>query len=269
MYLLCARCTLLLMFFRCLRGLGSSGGLKPTQEVNDLWQNIRVASDAHSAYLKSSCYRFEHLTVVLLGSTLRLRDTRGMQATLFKHETLLGGVTYIPDFIAPKEADEFLATFLRLDWHQHIYRATGKAPRLYAWMGVPYTSQNLASKNVVTEWTAEAKEIKKRVEQVADCTFDSLNMNRYRDNRDSIAWHSDGEAEGRWESPIASVSLGAGRKFQWRRKKDSATYSQSVEHGSLLIMPAGFQRDYLHQIPKQQKPCGERINLTFRRKAAK
>jgi len=173
--------------------------------------------------------------------------------------------TYISDFIAPKEADEFLAAFLKLGWRQHIYLGSGKAPRLYVWMGVPYTSPNLASKNLVTEWTAEATEIKKRVEQAANCTFDSLNMNRYRDNRDSIGWHSDGQAEGRWDFPIASVSLGAVRKFHWRRKSDSETFIQPVEHGSLLIMPPGFQRDFLHQLPKQQTPCGERINLTFRR----
>lgn len=116
-------------------------------------------------------------------------------------------------------------------------------------MGVPYKSPNLASKNAVTEWTADAKRIRERVE-AAGCTFDRVNMNRYRDNRDSIGWHSDGEAEGRWDFPIANVSLGAVRKFHWRWKVDGATHSQSVEHGSLLIMPAGFQRNYLHQIPK-------------------
>jgi alkylated DNA repair dioxygenase AlkB len=188
------------------------------------------------------------------------------QSTLFELDAVLGGVRYVPDFIALKEADELLVALLRLNWNQHVYHATGKAPRLYVWMGVPYVSPNLASKNVVTEWTSEAKRTKERVEHATGCTFDSLNMNRYRNERDSIGWHADGEAEGRWDFPIASVSLGAIRKFQWKRKTDGMTASQPVEHGSLLIMPAGFQRDYLHQIPKQQRPCGERINLTFRRK---
>jgi alkylated DNA repair dioxygenase AlkB len=189
------------------------------------------------------------------------------QVAFFERDAseLMGGVTYIPGFIAPKEADELLAAYLRLDWRQHIYRVNGKAPRLYVWMGVPYISPNLVSKTVTTEWTAEAKRIKDRVEQVTGCTFDSLNMNRYRHNRDSIGWHSDSEAEGRWDFPIASVSLGAVRRFQWKRKSDDATDSQAVEHGSLFIMPAGFQRDYQHRLPKQEKSCGERINLTFRR----
>ncbi len=164
-----------------------------------------------------------------------------------------------------READEFLAAFLRLEWNQRIYFGSGPAPRRYAWMGVPYNIPKLASDVVLTEWTPEAKVIKERVEQSSGCSFDSLNINLYRDNRDSIGWHFDENAEGRWDFPIASVSLGAVRKFHWKRKKDGATASQSVEHGSLLIMPPGFQRDFLHQVPKQQAPCGERINLTFRR----
>jgi hypothetical protein len=30
-------------------------------------------------------------------------------------------------------------------------------------------------------------------------------------------------------------------------------------------MPAGFQIDNLHKIPKNDKPCGGRISLTFRK----
>jgi len=30
-------------------------------------------------------------------------------------------------------------------------------------------------------------------------------------------------------------------------------------------MPAGFQQEYQHCVPKSKTPCGERINLTFRR----
>jgi alkylated DNA repair dioxygenase AlkB len=179
---------------------------------------------------------------------------------------LTGGVIYYPDFIGLKEADELFAALMKLEWGQHVHLGTGPAPRRYAWMGVPYTSPNLVGKIVVTEWTSEALRVKALVEEKTGCTFDSLNLNLYRDHRDSIGLHSDGEQEGLWSFPIASVSLGAVRRFKWRRKKDGLTTTQELEHGSLLVMPPGFQRDYLHELPKQQKACGARINLTFRRK---
>jgi alpha-ketoglutarate-dependent dioxygenase alkB family protein 3 len=190
------------------------------------------------------------------------------QATFFDSgpSGLAGGVTYHPDFIDLAEADKLFEVLLKLEWRQHAYLRTGLAPRKYAWMGIPYTSPNLANKIVATEWTHEGRHVKTLVEETTGCTFDSLNLNLYRDHRDSIDWHSDGEKEGLWSFPIASVSLGAVRRFKWRNKKDGLTTTQELAHGSLLIMPVGFQRDYAHALPKQQKACGVRINLTFRRR---
>jgi alkylated DNA repair dioxygenase AlkB len=181
-------------------------------------------------------------------------------------ETLDGGVVYHGDFIGLTEADKLFAALMNLEWRQHHYVRTGKAPRMYVWMGIPYNSPRSANRIVVTAWTPEALRIKALVEEKTGYTFDSLNLNLYRDHRDSIALHSDREAEGLWSFPIASVSLGAERRFIWRRVKDRLTSTQVLGHGSLLVMPPGFQRDYRHELPKQQSECGPRINLTFRRK---
>ncbi len=181
---------------------------------------------------------------------------------------LAGGVVYHADFIESSQADKLFAALTELEWHQHAYKRTGPAPRQYAWMGIPYQSPNLANKVVVSAWTPEALQIKSLVEEKVGCTFDSLNLNLYRDHRDSIGFHSDGQEEGLWSFPIASVSLGASRRFTWKGKKDGAATTQLLEHGSLLVMPPGFQRDHVHEVPKQQKHCGPRINLTFRRKVA-
>jgi alkylated DNA repair dioxygenase AlkB len=185
-------------------------------------------------------------------------------------QVLPGGVAYYPNFIELAEADALFDAFSNLNWKQHVYLRTGTAPRMYVWMGIPYRSPNLANELVLSDWTDEAKRVKERVEGVTRCAFDSLNFNLYRNHRDSIARHSDGEAEGLWTFPIASVSFGAVRKFKWQKKQkknDGPTYTQELGHGSLLVMPPWFQRDYSHEVPKQDKPCGPRINLTFRRKA--
>lgn len=193
------------------------------------------------------------------------------QPTLFDATPckLAGDVFYYPNFIDHADADEILSAFMKLKWRQHIYRGmSAPAPREYVWMGIPYTSPNLINKLVVNPWTPEAMRVKALVEEKTGCTFDSLNLNRYRYNRDSIGLHSDGEKEGLWSFPIASVSLGAERMFQWKNNKDGSTTRQLLGHGSLLVMPPGFQRDYKHELPKQRKECGPRINLTFRRKVA-
>lgn len=192
----------------------------------------------------------------------------GIQPGIFDEgeEDLPGGVIYRPNFIGRAEADKLYEAFIKLNWQQHVYRRTGAAPRMYVWMGIPYHSPNLANELVLTDWTPEANCVKACVEEAAQCVFDSLNFNLYRNEHDSIYWHPDGEAEGLWSFPIASVSLGAARKFEWRKNGKGAIHSQILDHGSLLIMPPWFQRDYIHRVPKQGRTCGARINLTFRRK---
>ena len=95
--------------------------------------------------------------------------------------------------------------------------------------------------------------------------FNSCNVNLYRDNGQYIGWHTDGEKEGSWDFPIASVSFGSGRDFQVRKGKQGEIHSVRLDHGSLVVMPAGFQREWLHRVPKSSQPCGPRVNLTFRR----
>jgi hypothetical protein len=65
-------------------------------------------------------------------------------------ETLEGGVVYYADFIGLEEADELFAALMNLEWRQHHYVGTGKAPRMYVWMGIPYNSPRSANRIVVT-----------------------------------------------------------------------------------------------------------------------
>ena len=65
-------------------------------------------------------------------------------------------------------------------------------------------------------------------------------------------------------STIASLSLGAGRKFSFKHKQTKQTISSVLEHGSLLIMKDVTQTYWLHSLPKSKTISGPRINLTFR-----
>jgi alkylated DNA repair dioxygenase AlkB len=68
---------------------------------------------------------------------------------------------------------------------------------------------------------------------------------------------------------IASISLGAPRKFVFRKKQtreeDSRqAYSIVLGSGSLLIMQSRCQEKWQHCLPKMTQILEPRINLTFR-----
>ena len=83
-------------------------------------------------------------------------------------------------------------------------------------------------------------------------------LNRYRDGADSMGWHTDDETELR--GPVASLSLGATRRFHLREGRSARTQHIDLEHGSMLIL--GHRTS--HALPKTKRKLGERINLTFR-----
>jgi alkylated DNA repair dioxygenase AlkB len=93
--------------------------------------------------------------------------------------------------------------------------------------------------------------------------FNSVLLNRYRDGRDSMSFHSDNEVQLGPEPVIASLSLGAPRTFQFRRIGGRGRLNGRLTHGSLLVMHGRSQADWQHAIPKEPA-SGARINLTFR-----
>jgi hypothetical protein len=70
------------------------------------------------------------------------------------------------------------------------------------------------------------------------------------------------------ERPIlASLSLGEERTFilKHKRKKALKPVPLKLASGSLLLMKGDTQRYWKHGIDKETRPCGPRVNLTFRR----
>ena len=94
--------------------------------------------------------------------------------------------------------------------------------------------------------------------------YNSVFLNLYRDEKDSIGFHADDEPCFASESPIASVSLGASRRFKIQHQATRKTTELRLDHGDLLVMGGTFQTRYLHAIPKEGHRCGSRVNLTFR-----
>ena len=74
----------------------------------------------------------------------------------------------------------------------------------------------------------------------------------------------DDEKEIILNSSIASLSIGAERKFAFKHKKSAELVNVFLEHGSLLVMKGETQTHWLHRLPPTTKISSPRINLTFR-----
>lgn len=156
-----------------------------------------------------------------------------------------------------------------VEWAQRSVRVFGKVhpqPRLTRWYGdVPYKYSGLVWEP--SEMPAIVENIRRQVEARIGERFNSVLCNLYRDGSDSVGWHADDEPLFGGDPVVASVSVGAARLFKMRRNDSSATQDILLESGSLFVMGRGVQRDWKHAIPKTTRPCGERINLTFRQTA--
>lgn len=159
---------------------------------------------------------------------------------------------------------------IEIPWRQETITVWGKShlqPRLVAWFGdsrAPYTYSGISLSAL--PWTPILSGIKESVERLANNRFNSVLLNYYRDHRDSMGYHSDDEPELGERPVIASLSLGAERPFVLKPKdgRISRPVKITLKSGSLLIMKGSTQKNWKHGIGKESRPCGPRVNLTFR-----
>jgi len=154
------------------------------------------------------------------------------------------------------------------DWRQQEIKMFGKTcrqPRLSAWYGdrgYRYSGIRLEPR----PWPPLLQGIRRRVERLAGYDFNSVLLNYYRDQNDSMGMHSDDEKELGPRPVIASLSLGETRDFLLRHKTcKQQNIKLPLPAGSLLLMQGDLQRHWRHGINAQRRPCGARVNLTFRR----
>lgn len=179
-------------------------------------------------------------------------------------------VLLYPGFFPTQEADAFFAALQTgIAWERKSIRLYGKEiemPRLTAWYGDPsatYTYSGLTE--TPRPWTPALLTIRERVDAAAGVAFNSVLLNYYCGERDSMSWHSDDEPELGRNPVIASISFGAARRFQFKHCTAPALRAAvGLTHGSLLLMRGPTQHHWKHQLPKSTRPLAPRINLTFR-----
>lgn len=137
--------------------------------------------------------------------------------------------------------------------------------RKVAWYGesnFTYTYSKVTKQAKI--FTKELLALKAIVEKESGETYNSCLINLYHSGAEGMGYHSDGEKMLKKEGAIASVSLGATRKFSFKHKENKQRIDIVLEHGSLLVMKDETQKNWLHRLPPTKKVNEPRINLTFR-----
>lgn len=194
---------------------------------------------------------------------------------LFSTETIknilpFDGITNYHGIILDKKQCDFYYQNLmeNIHWKNDEAIIFGKlitTKRKVAWYGESEYSYSYSKiTKTATIFTKELLALKSIVEEQSGETYNSCLLNLYNSGDEGMAYHSDGEKMLKKNGAIASLSLGAERKFSFKHKTNKQRIDIILENGSLLVMKKGTQTNWLHRLPPTKKVNSPRINLTFR-----
>ena len=180
-----------------------------------------------------------------------------------------GTIVLYPDFLPEAVATELVRSLTaNLAWQQEhltIYGRRVACPRLTAWYGDPGLAYTYAGiPHVASGWPPALATLRAALARLG-VTTNSVLCNLYRSGRDHMGWHSDAEPELGPDPDIASISLGACRRFLLRHRSLGHRLAVDLPHGSLLRMHGSTQHFWQHRLAPTARPVAPRINLTFRR----
>ena len=181
-----------------------------------------------------------------------------------------GEVYYDTNVLNQNECHYYFKELMNtIDWKQDELIMFGKkiiTKRKVAWYGdQPFEYKYSNTSKYALPWTSALHDLKKIVEHRVEETFNSCLLNLYHHGNEGMSWHSDNEKELGERPSIASVSLGAVRKFSLKHKETKIKKEVILQNGSILSMKGTTQENWLHALPKTTKVTTPRINLTFRR----
>jgi alkylated DNA repair dioxygenase AlkB len=180
-----------------------------------------------------------------------------------------GETVYHGIILSKKQCDFYYQNLLEtIPWQHDEALVFGKhfiTKRKVAWFGdqqYQYAYSGVTKQAHV--WTEELLQLKAIVEEVSQTSYNSCLLNLYHSGAEGMAWHSDSEKSLLDNGTIASLTLGATRKFSFKHKETKLRVDTVLESGSLLLMKGTTQKKWLHRLPPTKKVHHPRINLTFR-----
>jgi alkylated DNA repair dioxygenase AlkB len=135
-----------------------------------------------------------------------------------------GTVYYYGKILNSREANQNFDLLMKnILWQNDEVIIFGKhiiTKRKAAWYGDSdylYTYSN--STKLALPWTDELSWLKQTVEELVGTKFNSCLLNLYHNGKEGMGWHSDDEKSLGKNNTIASLSLGAERKFLFKHKR--------------------------------------------------
>ncbi|KAA0913480.1 alpha-ketoglutarate-dependent dioxygenase AlkB family protein [Psychrobacter sp. ANT_WB68] len=170
----------------------------------------------------------------------------------------------------------YYALLTTLPWQSDIVTLFGKThvtTRQIVWMGDSDASyQYSGHTRQAIAWIDSVFHVKHYVEQQLlkigiHANFNSCLLNYYPSGDEGMGYHADDEKELGDQPIIASLSLGATRKFVFKHKKTQDKVELYLESGQLIVMHGDTQKYWKHSITKTKTVNEGRISLTFRQMA--
>jgi len=181
-----------------------------------------------------------------------------------------GSAILYEQFLDPVQAEGAFRELLESNpWESNeivVFGQKHREPRLSTWHadeGIRYTYSNL--ERVPVAWSPVLLRLRELCEEVSNARFNSVLVNLYRDGNDGVGWHADDERENGPEPVIASLSLGASRRFDFHHRFLKQVENIQLNSGDLVVMSGLSQSHWVHRIAKTKRHVGPRINLTFRK----
>ena len=178
---------------------------------------------------------------------------------------------YYESFLSPKLAQYYYEKLLeQISWQRGviwIYDKLYESPRLSSWHGDFGNDSELLVEDIpLAPWNPILDTLKTQLSFKLNLHFNAAFLNYYRDENDSVAWHSDKEKISGKNPTIVLLSLGEERIFQMRHKykKNIKRKTFHLKNGSVLIMRGTSQAYWQHALPKLKHPCKGRVSVTFR-----
>ncbi|MGM8889588.1 alpha-ketoglutarate-dependent dioxygenase AlkB family protein [Psychrobacter sp. 1Y1] len=160
-----------------------------------------------------------------------------------------------------------------LPWQPDIVTLFGKThitTRQIVWMGdTDADYQYSGHVRQTVPWSDIVFHVKQNIEQAlaevgVTANSNTCLLNYYPSGADGMGYHADDEKELGHQPVIASLSLGATRKFVFKHKKTQDKVELYLESGQLVVMHGDTQTFWKHTITKTKTVDAGRISLTFR-----
>ncbi len=180
-----------------------------------------------------------------------------------------GEYLYIPKFFNKIDGNEYLKDLLSaIEWVQETKTLYGKetiSPRLEARYGDENKTYSYNGQmHTPHPWTKTLLAIKDKIKALTEVEWNSVILNQFRNEKDSIYWYTDAGNELGENPTIIYVNFGATRKFQFRHRDKKGSFDINLTHGSILITRGEMQHFWVHQVAKPKKKVSECVHLIFR-----